>query len=47
MVPEYQDVDLREVLEGPYRIVYRVHSDKVVILAVIHGAKAMPPDAPG
>jgi plasmid stabilization system protein ParE len=47
MVPEYQDAELREVLEGPYRIIYRVHSDCVRIVTVVHGARALPDEAPG
>ena len=27
-VPEYQEQDIREVLEAPYRIVYRIKSDQ-------------------
>jgi toxin ParE1/3/4 len=37
-VPEY-DVDyIREVLEGPYRIIYRIKTDQIDVLAVVHGA---------
>ena len=44
MVPEYQRPDVREIIEGPYRIVYRIEIDRVVIVAVIHGASALPPN---
>ena len=44
MVPEYQDIDVREVVEPPYRIVYRVAADRVDVLAVFHGARLLPND---
>lgn len=37
-VPEYDLNQIREVIEGPYRIVYYIKSDQVDVLAVIHGA---------
>ena len=41
MVPEYELNEIREVIEGPYRIIYLIHSDqtKIAVLAVIHGAR--------
>ena len=42
MVPEYQDMDVREVVEPPYRIVNRVTADRVDVLAVFHGARLLP-----
>jgi toxin ParE1/3/4 len=41
-VPEYDCDDVREVLEHPYRIIYRVLTERVDILAVIHGARKLP-----
>jgi plasmid stabilization system protein ParE len=46
VVPEYARPDIREVLEGPYRLIYRVDPDAVVVLAVIHGARQLPPEPP-
>ncbi len=43
IVPEYCHDDLREVLEGSYRIIYRVSQDRAEIAAVIHGAQTLPP----
>jgi toxin ParE1/3/4 len=37
-VPEYDFNQIREVIEGHYRIIYRIKSDQIDILAVIHGA---------
>ena len=45
MVPEYQSIDIREVIEPPYRIVYRVTPNRVDVLAVFHGAQSLPDDA--
>ena len=42
-VPEYQDPDIRQVLEKPYRIIYRVTEDRIDVLAVVHGARQLPP----
>lgn len=43
-VLEYDRDDIREVLQRPYRIIYRVREDRVDVLAVIHGAQLLPPD---
>ena len=39
VVPELVRPSLRELIEGTYRIVYRVTADEVQILAVVHGAR--------
>ena len=44
MVPEYEAPDIREVVEGPYRIIYRITTDQIDILAVVHGAQLLSPD---
>ena len=41
-VPEYKSEDIREIIEKPYRIIYRIKSDQIDILAVIYGAKLLP-----
>ena len=41
-VPEYQAEDVRELIEKPYRIIYRIKQDQIDVLAVIHGARLMP-----
>ncbi len=40
-VPEYEAEDIREVIEKPYRIIYRVKSDQIDILAVVHAARQL------
>ncbi len=38
-VPEADDPAIREVIEWPYRVIYRVHPDHVEILAAVHGRR--------
>ena len=40
-VPEYDADQIREVFEGPYRIIYHIRSDQIDVIAVIHGAMNM------
>lgn len=37
-VPEYDIDQIREVIEGPYRIFYHIKTDQIDVVAVIHGA---------
>jgi len=37
-VPEYDIDQIREVIEGPYRIIYHIKPKQIDVLAVIHGA---------
>ncbi|MBW1851573.1 MAG: type II toxin-antitoxin system RelE/ParE family toxin [Deltaproteobacteria bacterium] len=41
-VPEYETEDIRELIEKPYRIIYRVKQGQIDVLAVIHGAQLVP-----
>lgn len=38
-VPEFGLDRVREVFEGPYRIIYCVKPDQIDVLAVVHGAR--------
>ena len=40
-VPEYEAEDIRELIEMPYRIIYRIKPDQIDILAVIHGVRLL------
>jgi addiction module RelE/StbE family toxin len=42
MVPEISIEQIREVIEGPYRIVYYIKPNQIDILAVIQGAENFP-----
>ena len=41
-VPEYDRQDVREFIEPPYRIIYRVNPDRITVLAVVHGRQNLP-----
>lgn len=42
MVPEYESDDIRELIEKPYRIIYRIKPDQIDVIAGIHGARLLP-----
>jgi plasmid stabilization system protein ParE len=42
MVPEYEAQDIREVIEKPYQLIYRIKADQVDVLAIIHSAQLLP-----
>lgn len=37
-VPEYDCDQIREVISGPYRIIYYIKPDQIDVIAVIHGS---------
>lgn len=41
-VPEYPREDLRELLERPYRIIYRITAARIEILTVMHYRQLLP-----
>ena len=44
MVPEFGDATIREVIEGPYRLIYQTIGSTLYVLAVIHGARTLTTD---
>ena len=42
VVPELARPTIRELIEGAYRVVYRVTPDEVQVLTVVHGARRFP-----
>jgi toxin ParE1/3/4 len=42
IVPMYEDRNLRELIVYPYRLIYRVKSDRIDVIAVFHGAQQLP-----
>jgi toxin ParE1/3/4 len=42
VVREFDVPQIREVIEGPYRIIYYIKPDQIDVLAVIHGAQQTP-----
>ncbi len=43
-VPEYEDPALRELLERPYRIVYRLLPERIDVVTVMHYRQVLPKD---
>ena len=41
-VPEVDLPQIREVIEGPYRVIYHIKPDQIDVLAVIHGTRPTP-----
>ena len=44
IVPEYAAEDLREIIEKPYRIIYRIQLEQIDVVAVIHSAQLLSED---
>ena len=42
IVPERNDPEIREIVERPYRIVYRVLTNRVEIVTVFHASRLFP-----
>ncbi|TAK64764.1 MAG: type II toxin-antitoxin system RelE/ParE family toxin [Bacteroidetes bacterium] len=42
IVPEYELNEVREIIEYPYRIIYRIKQEQIDVLAVIHGSRLLP-----
>lgn len=41
-VPEYNLSEVREVLERPYRIIYRIMTNRIDVLTVMHYRQLLP-----
>ena len=39
VIPEAEDIALREIIVQGYRVMYRLEPDRVLILAVMHGRR--------
>ena len=42
VVPEFETEQIREVIEGSYRIIYYIKPEQIDILAVLHGSQLLP-----
>ena len=40
MVPEVGQPSIREVLEGPYRVIYQLSAERLEVLAVVHARQS-------
>jgi len=47
VVPELSDPHLREIIEPPYRIVYRFLEETVEVLTVFRASRLLPPGVGG
>ena len=43
MVPEYELNEIRELIEGSYRIIYRIREDWIDLVTICHGSRLLPP----
>jgi len=43
-VPEYEADDIREIIEKPYRIIYRIKPDQIDVLTIVHRRQLLPND---
>lgn len=43
-VPEYEADDIREIIEKPYRIIYRIKPEQIDVLAIVHCRQLLPED---
>lgn len=41
VVPEFNRSDVRELIEWPYRLIYRVRPDAIEVLSVVHGRQEL------
>lgn len=39
IVPELNDPDIRELLIGNYRLIYRITKSEIIITTLVHGAR--------
>jgi toxin ParE1/3/4 len=44
IVPEFETQQIREVIEGVYRIIYLIKPDQVDVPAVLHGSRSLDAD---
>jgi len=44
IVPEINDEEYRELIEGNYRVIYWLGTSKISVLTVCHGRKILPLD---
>lgn len=44
VIPEANQNDVRQIIYGNYRIIYRIKSEEIQILTVYHGARILNPE---
>jgi plasmid stabilization system protein ParE len=43
-VPEYEADDIREIIETPYRIIYRIKPEQIDVLTIVHCSQLLAKD---
>ena len=43
LVPEFETEQIREVIEGSYRIIYYIKPEQIDVIAVLHAARNIEP----
>ena len=43
-VPEYEADDIREIIEKPYRIIYRIKPEQIDVLTIVHCSQLLAKD---
>ena len=41
VVPELAQPSVRELIEMPYRLIYRVNADSIMVLSILHGRQEL------
>jgi addiction module RelE/StbE family toxin len=41
IVPELNDITIREIFVYSYRLIYRIHDNKILFVAVVHGKRLL------
>lgn len=41
VVPELADPSVRELIEPPYRVIYRVDAKRITVLSILHGRQEL------
>jgi plasmid stabilization system protein ParE len=44
IVPDVGDANVRELVEGSYRIIYHILEEQVDVIAVVHSSQKWPPE---
>ena len=42
VVPDVNDVNIREIIEGQYRIIYHILENEIDVIAVVHSSQQWP-----
>lgn len=38
VAPEFEDETIREIIEGPYRVIYQIRPKSILVSAVVHSS---------